>query len=138
MNRAVVIGTVLVVLVAGIAIAAHHEKDQLVALDKEWGEAVQGQAAVDALKRIIAEDVVSMSGGGIATQADMIAEVQSADPSTAPYKADKYEVKMITDDVAIMTHHAADPDPHWSLHVWQNKGGKWVVVASASAPEATD
>ena len=34
MNRAIVISTVLVVLVAGIAIAAHHEKDQLVALDR--------------------------------------------------------------------------------------------------------
>jgi hypothetical protein len=138
MNRAAVIGTVLVVLVAGIAIAAHHEKDQLVALDKEWGEAVEGQVAVDALERIIAEDVIQMSGGGIATRADMIAELEAADPATGPYKADKYEVKMITDEVAIMTHHAGDPEPHWSLHVWQKKGGKWVVVASASAPEATD
>jgi hypothetical protein len=138
MNRAVVIGTVLVVLVAGIAIAAHHEKDQLVALDKEWGAAAQGQEAVDALNRIIAEDVISMSGGGIASRADMIAEVQSADAPTGPYVADSYKVKMITEDVAVMTHHASDPDPHYSLHVWQKKGGKWVVVASASAPEVTD
>ena len=138
MKRTILMGTVALALVAAIAIAAHHEKDQLVALDKEWGEAVEGQAAVDALKRIIAEDVIQMSGGGIATRADMLAELESADPATGPYKADKYEVKMITDDVAIMTHHAGEPDPHWSLHVWQNKGGKWVVVASASAPEVTD
>ena len=138
MNRAVVTGFILVVSVAAVAIAMHHEKDELVALDKEWGEAVQGQAAIDALKRIIDKDIIEMSGGGIATRADMIAEVEAADPATGPYVADKYEVKMITDDVAIMTHHAGDPEPHWSLHVWQKKGGKWVVVASASAPDATD
>ena len=138
MNRAVVTGFILVVSVAAVAIAMHHEKDELVALDKEWGEAVQGQAAIEALKRIIDKDIIEMSGGGIATRADMIAEVEAADPATGPYVADKYEVKMITDDVAIMTHHAGDPEPHWSLHVWQKKGGKWVVVASASAPDATD
>jgi hypothetical protein len=137
MKRTILMGTVALALVAAIAIAAHHEKDQLVALDKEWG-AAQGKEAVDALKRIIAEDVIEMSGGGIATRADMIAEAQSADAPTGPYVADSYEVKMITDDVAVMTHHAGAPDPHYSLHVWQKKGGKWVVVASASAPETKD
>ena len=83
-------------------------------------------------------DVIEMSGGGIASRADMIAEAQSADAPTGPYTADSYKVKMISDDVAIMTHHAGAPDPHYSLHVWQKKGGKWVVVASASAPETKD
>lgn len=138
MNRTIVLCSVLLILVTGIAIAMHHEKDELVKLDKEWGAAAQGQAAVDAIKRIIAEDVIEMSGNGVATRADMIAEIESADAPTGPYKADSYEVKMLSDDVAIMTHHAGDPDPHWSLHVWQKKGGNWVVVASASAPEATD
>jgi hypothetical protein len=130
-------GTIVLALVAGIAIAMHHENDALIALDKEWG-AAQGQEAVDALKRIIAEDVIAMSGGGIGSRADMIAEAQSADAPTGPYVADDYMVKMITDDIAVMTHHAGDPDPHYSLHVWQKKGGKWVVVASASAPETKD
>ncbi|MGB6334093.1 MAG: nuclear transport factor 2 family protein [Thermoanaerobaculia bacterium] len=138
MNRTIVIGTVALALVAGIAIAMHHENDALIALDKEWGAAAQGQEAVDAITRIIAEDVIAMSGDGIGSRADMIAEAQSADAPTGPYKADSYEVKMITDDIAVMTHHAGDPDPHYSLHVWQKKGGKWVVVASASAPETKD
>ena len=137
MNRTIVMGTIVLALVAGIAIAMHHENDALIALDKEWG-AAQGQEAVDALKRIIAEDVIAMSGGGIGSRADMIAEAQSADAPTGPYVADDYMVKMITDDIAVMTHHAGDPDPHYSLHVWQKKGGKWVVVASASAPETKD
>jgi hypothetical protein len=137
MNRTIVMGTIVLALVAGIAIAMHHENDALIALDKEWG-AAQGQEAVDALKRIIAEDVIEMSGGGIASRADMIAEAQSADAPTGPYVADSYKVKMISDDVAVMTHHAGAPDPHYSLHVWQKKGGKWVVVASASAPETKD
>ena len=137
MHRTIVIGSIVLALVAGIAIAMHHENDALIALDKERG-AAQGQEAVDALKRIIAEDVIAMSGGGIGSRADMIAEAQSADAPTGPYVADDYMVKMITDDIAVMTHHAGDPDPHYSLHVWQKKGGKWVVVASASAPETKD
>ena len=138
MKRTILMGTVALALVAGIAIAMHHENDALIELDKEWGAAAQGQEAVDAINRIIAEDVISMSGGGIASRADMIAETQAADAPTGPYKADSYKIKMITDDVAVMTHHAGDPDPHFSLHVWQKKGGKWVVVASASAPEEKD
>ena len=118
----------MIALVAGIAIAMSHETDALIALDKEWGAAAQGQEAVDALNRIIAKDVIEMSGGGIASRADMIAEAQAADAPTGPYKADSYKVKFITDDIAVMTHHAGDPDPHWSLHVWQKKGGKLVRV----------
>jgi len=138
MNRTIAIGTVVLALVAGIAIAMSHDTDALIELDKEWGAAAQGQEAVDALNRIIAKDVIQISGNGVATRADMITETQAADAPTGPYKADNYKVKYITDDVAVMTHHAGDPDPHWSLHVWQKKGGKWVVVASASAPETKD
>jgi hypothetical protein len=41
---------------------------------------------------------------------------------------------MLSDDIAVMTHHAGDPDPHWSMHVWQKKDGGWQVVASATVP----
>jgi hypothetical protein len=137
MKRTIAIGSVVLALVAGLAFAMSHETDALIELDKEWG-AAQGQEAVAALNRIIAKDVIEMSGGGIASRADMIAEAQAADAPTGPYKADNYKVKFLTDDIAVMTHHAGDPDPHYSLHVWQKKGGKWVVVASATAPETKD
>lgn len=138
MKNAVVLGTAVVCLAAGIAFAAHHEKDTLIALDKEWGSAAPGQAAVDAITRIIDKDVVQMSGSGITTRADLIEEAKDTSVPATPYLADSFEVKFLTDDIAVMTHHAGEPDPHWSLHVWQKKGDKWVVVASGWAPETED
>lgn len=138
MNRAIVVSTVLVTLIAGLAVAMHHESDALIKLDKEWGAAAQGQDAVDAINRIISDDLLAIGVGGLETKAGMIEAAQGEDAPTGPYVADNYEVKFLTDDVAVMVHHAGDPDPHWSLHVWQKKGEKWTVVASASAPEAED
>ncbi len=138
MNRAVVISAVLMTLLAGLAVAMHHETDALIKLDKEWGAASLGQGAVDAISRIISDDVLAISVDGLGSKAAMIEATQDEDAPTGPYTADKYEVKFLTDDVAVMVHHAGDPDPHWSLHVWQKKGEKWTVVASASAPEAED
>lgn len=138
MNRTVFIGAVAVALVAGLAIGMHHETEALVELDKEWGAAAQGQEAVDAIKRIIADEVVAISPEGLGSKAAMLEAAQSDDAPTGPYMADSYDVKFLTDDVAVMVHHAGDPDPHWSLHVWQKQGETWKVVATASAPEAED
>ena len=138
MNRAVVFSAVFVTLIAGLAVAMHHETDALIKLDKEWGAAVQRQEAVDAISRIISDDVLQIGVDGLVSKAAMIEAAQGEDAPIGPYMADNYEVKFLTDDVAVMVHHAGDPNPHWSLHVWQKKGEKWTVVASASAPEAKD
>ena len=137
MNRAVVISAVLLTLLAGLAVAMHHETDALIKLDKEWG-AARGQEAVDAISRIISDDVLAIGVVGLGSKATMIEAAQDEDAPTGPYMADNYEVKFLTDDVAVMVHHVGDPGPHWSLHVWQKKGEKWTVVASANAPEAED
>ena len=137
MNRAVVISAVLLTLLAGLAVAMHHETDALIKLDKEWG-AARGQEAVDAISRIISDDVLAIGVVGLGSKATMIEAAQDEDAPTGPYTADNYEVKFLTDDVAVMVHHVGDPGPHWSLHVWQKKGEKWTVVASANAPEAED
>ncbi|MCH7665301.1 MAG: nuclear transport factor 2 family protein [Acidobacteria bacterium] len=136
MKRVVVVSAVLVTLIAGLAVAMHHETDALIELDKEWGSAALGQDAVDAINRIISDDVMAIDADGLGSKAAMIEAAQEDDAPTGPYMADNYEVKFLTDDVAVMVHHAGDPDPHWSLHVWQKKDDKWTVVATASAPEA--
>ena len=134
MKRIAMMTVLVVAIMAAIAVASHHEGEALIALDKEWGAAAQGQEAVAALKKIIADDIVQISGSGMGSKASMIEEAQADDAPTGPYVADHYSVKMLSDDIAVMTHHAGDPDPHWSMHVWQMKDGKWQVVASASVP----
>jgi hypothetical protein len=138
MRRAVIISAVAVCLLAGLAVAAHHETEALIELDKEWGAAAPGQEAADALSRIIADGVLVIGADGLGSKKAMIEAARDDDAPPAPYLADSYEVKFLTDDVAVMVHHAGDPEPHWSLHVWQKEGDKWMVVASASTPEAED
>ena len=135
MKRIGIMMVLALAIVAVIAVAAHHEGEELIALDKEWGAAAPGEAAVSAIKKIIADDAVVISGTGIVSKADMIEEAAQPDDSPAgPYMADHFSVKMLSDDIAVMTHHAGDPDPHWSMHVWQKKDGGWQVVASATVP----
>ena len=138
MKRIGIMMVLALAIVAVIAVAAHHEGEELIALDKEWGAAAQGQAAVDAIEKIIADDVVAISGTGVGSKANMIEDAQSDDAPVGPYVADQYSVKMLADDIAVMTHHAGDPDPHWSMHVWQKKDGNWQVVASATVPVEED
>jgi hypothetical protein len=138
MRRVILVSAVLAILIGGVVAAMHHEADTLIALDKEWGAAAQGQEAVDVIKRIIADDVLAIGAAGLGSKAAMIAEAQSDEAPTGPYEADKYDVKFLSDEIAVMVHHAGDPEPHWSLHVWQKKADSWMVVASASAPEAED
>ncbi len=138
MSRAVVLSAMVVTLLAGLAVAMQHGTDALIQLDKEWGAAAQGQEAVDAINRIVSDDVLAIGVGGRGSKAAMIEAAQADDAPTGPYLPDSYEVKFLTEDVAVMVHHAGEPDPHWSLHVWQKKGEAWMVVASASAPEAED
>lgn len=134
MKRIFLLTVMVLAIVVAVGFAAHHENEALIALDKEWGAAVQADEAVAAIEKIIADDVVAISGAGVAGKAEMIQDAQSDDAPTGPYMADHYNVTMLSDDIAVMTHHAGDPDPHWSLHVWQMKDGKWQVVASASVP----
>jgi len=134
MKRIGIMMVLVLAIVAAIAIASHHEGEELIALDKEWGAAAQGQAAVSAIEKIIADDVVVISGTGVGSKANMIEDAQSDDAPVGPYVADHYSVKMLADDIAVMTHHAGDPGPHWSMHVWQKKDGNWQVVASATVP----
>lgn len=138
MKRISTIAIAILIIAAAVGIAAHHEGEALIALDKEWGAAVQADEAVAAIEKIIAEDVVAIDGSGVTSRSDMIEAAQSDDAPTGPYVADHYDVKMLSDDIAVMTHHAGDPDPHWSMHVWQMKEGSWQVVASASVPVEDD
>ena len=79
--------------VAAIAVASHHEGEELIALDKEWGAAAPGQAAVKAIKKIIADDVVAISGTGVGSKANMIEDAaQSDDAPIGPYVADHYRI----------------------------------------------
>ena len=129
MKRFIAIG--LVAVVAGVALVAaeHHEKDELIALDKKWGVAGM-KADRDTLNAIYADDVLVVSGSGVSGKAEAVGAPGSDDPN-AKYEPTDFKVNMISKDVAVMTHAV---EGSTSLHVWANRDGNWVVVATAAVP----
>jgi hypothetical protein len=116
-------------LMAG-TIANADESDALVQLDKEWGEA-EGPEALEAL---LADDILALGLEGVGSKAQILEAAASDDAATGPYVAGDYDVRFLSKDVAVMIHSAGEPDPHWSMHVWHKRDGKWQVAATATVP----
>ena len=106
------------------------ESDALVQLDKEWGEA-EGPASLEAL---LADDILALDLEGVGSKAQMLEAAANDDAATGPYVAGDYDVRFLSKDVAVMIHSAGEPDPHWSMHVWQKRAGKWQDAAKATVP----
>ncbi len=124
-----IVACVFCLLMAG-TMANADESDAVVQLDKEWREA-EGPAT---LERLIADNVLTLGSEGVIGKAQMLEAAANDDATTGPYVAGDYDVRFLSDDVAVMVHSAGEPDPHWSMHVWQKRDGKWQVAATASVP----
>ena len=129
MNMKTMIACVFCLLMAG-TMANADDSDALVQLDKEWGEA-EGPEALEAL---LADDILALDLEGVGSKAQMLEAAASDDAPTGPYVAGDYDVRFLSKDVAVMIHSAGEPDPHWSMHVWQKRDGKWQVAATATVP----
>ncbi|NOR20859.1 MAG: DUF4440 domain-containing protein [Xanthomonadales bacterium] len=129
MNIRTIIGSVICLVMAG-SVAIADESDKLVQLDKEWG----GAEGPEAMEALIADNVVTLGAEGIIGKAQMLEAAASSDAPTGPYTAGDYDVRFLSEDIAVMVHSAGKPDPHWSMHVWQKRDGKWQVAASTTVP----
>ena len=126
--RSMIVSAICLVMTGAVANA--DESDTLVQLDKKWGEA-QGPEAMEAL---IADNIVTLGSEGVIGKAQMLEAAASDDAPTGPYTAGDYDVRFLSEDIAVMVHSAGEPDPHWSMHVWQKRDGKWQVAATATVP----
>ncbi|MFQ5549219.1 MAG: nuclear transport factor 2 family protein [Woeseia sp.] len=129
MNIKTIFGCAICLIMVG-AVAYADESDALVQLDKEWGEA-EGPEAIEPL---LADDIVALGLEGVGGKSQILEAAASDDAPTGPYVAGDYKVRFLSKDVAVMTHSAAEPDPHWSMHIWQKRDGKWQVAATATVP----
>ena len=129
MTMTKILGCVTWLIVAG-AVANADESDALVMLDKEWGQA-ESAAAVEPL---LADDLVALDSDGVGDKAQILEAADSDDAPPGPYVAGDYDVRFLSEDVAVMVHSAGEPNPHWSMHVWQKRDGKWQVAATATVP----
>ena len=127
------IGTLLIMFAAN---ARADDKEALIALDKQWGEAV-GKGDKTAAAKFIADSSVSVDDKGMKNKQQQIADIQPA-PAGEKYEAVDYKVTFINPDTAIMTHSTKGTDAHYSLHVWSRKGGTWQVLATSTTPAARE
>ncbi len=129
MNLKTIVACVFCLVMAG-NIANADESDILIQLDKEWGES-EGPVFLESL---LDDNIVALDSGGVVGKAQMLEDAASEEAPTGPYVAGDYDVRFLSEDVAVMVHSASEPDPHRSMHVWQKHDGKWQVVASATVP----
>jgi hypothetical protein len=101
--------------------------DELIAMDKQWGMA-GGPAGY------VSEDVIGIGPTGVVNFGNLVADAAANANVGEEYVVSGYQVKFLSDDIAVMVHTAAGSDPHASLHVIQKQGDAWLVVATASAP----
>jgi hypothetical protein len=117
-------------LLSGLARA--DTKSDLIALDKKWGETgIKGDAK--GMETLFAEKLVSFDQDVIRNKTQELATVK-AEPAGTTYEPTDYQVTMLGDDMAIMTHGTRGKEAHNSLHVWSKKSGQWKVVATSSTP----
>jgi ketosteroid isomerase-like protein len=117
----------------------------LVALDKKWGEVVANKDAVG-LGEILADDFVGVGDNGAKyTKPDEIKQLESRKPTDGSYSADDYDVRFLDKDTALMLHRGSFSgkedgkdvfEEHRSLHVFVRRDGRWKVIASDATPIA--
>ena len=129
----VVVGMLLSLFAAS---AGADDKDALITLDKQWGEAV-GKGDKTAAAKFIADNSVSVDDKGMKNKQQQIDDIKAA-PAGEKYEAVDYKVTFINPDTAIMTHSTKGADAHYSLHVWSRKGGTWQVIATSTTAAARE
>ncbi len=114
-------------------------QQQLIALDKQWGEAGTDTAA---LNKILSDKMLALGQKGEAQGKKEQIAAGTTTPSTG-YVADEHKFEMLTPDIVVMTHRGTSTtteggkpvkESHRSLHVFQRNNGNWQVVANAQVP----
>ena len=147
MKKCVALGALLSIAWIGAVHASDQQKvsddvrQQLIALDKQWGEAGTDTAKLD---KILADNLLAIGAAGEAQgKKDQMAAPGNAAAQGGTYSADEYQFVMVAPEVVVMTHRGRTmqdgkaTESHRSLHVFQRQGGAqgaWRVVANAQVP----
>jgi len=122
----------ILVVPLAVVFAAENVHDELIELDKKWGEAaLKGDKA--AVGNILADDVMGVFPQGMSNKAEMLEVIEASEDTT--YVTSEYKVMMLGEETAVMSHRVGGSEqPHGSLHVWAKRDGTWQVVATAFVP----
>ena len=136
MRNALISTATVALLVLFAAAATADDSAALIELDKKWGEAgVKGDSAT--IATFLDDELLSVTEDGVRGKKEELADNEPA-PAGTSYEATDYRVIFLDADTAVMTHGTKGDEAHYSMHVWSRKGGAWKVVATATAPAATE
>jgi hypothetical protein len=130
MQRTLVVSAAFLALFANTVGAA--DKEDLIALDKQWAESVM-KGDMSVAEKILADQMTSITEQGVGGKKEELASYETAAAGTR-YEAMDYKVTFLTPDIAVMTHGTKGTDAHYSMHVWSRKAGKWQIVATSTTP----
>jgi hypothetical protein len=115
-------------------------QQNLISIDKQWGEAGGDTAKLD---KIIGDNLLAIGPKGESQNKQQLIDDNkstSAGQQNATYTPDEYKFEMLGPDVVVMTHRGTTKatesgkevtESHRSLHVFQKRDGHWQVVANA-------
>lgn len=124
--------------------AANRVEQELIALDRAWGEAAQ-RGDMAALERIMASEYVSVGADGrTTTRAEDLADIRAnaGTPSTVTATFDDYTVQA-HGNFAVLTHRTRQTGTEngqpvnregRTMHAFVRRNGRWQVVYSQTTP----
>src|SRR4051794_12907827 len=135
MKRTLFIGAFL--LLAGTLTFGQNQRAtelKLIEMDKAWTAAeLKGDTATAGM--YVSDDFWETTPDGVFR--DKKGYLADLKPTTDKDVADRYNVRFLSPDIAIMTHRGTvsgkEPGEYRSTHIWMNRGGKWVIVAHHSS-----
>jgi hypothetical protein len=119
-------------------------KDELIKLEKQSWEAWKNSDG-KFFENFLSDDHVEVGFSGVSSKAVVVKGVASRVCQVKSYSLDRFELKMLTADTALLTYHEAQdtecgghpvPSPCWVSSLYMRRDGKWLNVFYQQTPEA--
>jgi len=110
-------------------------KEHLIKLEKQSWEAWKSRDG-EFFQNFLSDDHVEVGFGGLTSKAEVVAFVGSPVCTVKSYKLDRFEMKMLDKDTALLTYWEEQdttcnkqvPSPCWVSSLYMRRGDKWQNV----------
>jgi len=110
-------------------------KEQLIKLEKQSWEAWKNRDG-QFFQSFLSDDHVEVGFGGLTSKGEVVAFVGSPVCTVKSYKLDRFEMKMLGKDIALLTYWEEQdtacnkqvPSPCWVSSLYMKRGDKWQNV----------
>jgi len=110
-------------------------KEHLINLEKQSWEAWKNRDG-KFFQDFLSDDHVEVGFGGVAGKTDIVSVVGSPVCQVKSYQLDKFELKMLSKDTALLTYwesqdtvcHKVVPSPCWVSSLYMKRGDRWLNV----------